>query len=273
MSTRATYQFNIVDEMLGNPTVCFYIHHDGYPKGAAGYLLPALLNTQGIGVAESFFAARASQAQFIAGHNNYSNTEFAYTITIEENKDPIISYAGRNNEEWVGIAENIPLHEFIADELGIQLFKTSNALGFNNWYSEESARTELMDEAKKILAGLQEWDALDKNSLNHALIGYRWTNELLKLEQRAEKLSGIVNNENLHLTIRKMVVEIYLDYQPELETDTVEPTQKTLCKSLNQLALDTAKADIFLSARIEGMERPLDVEDKSLSMAASELEP
>ncbi len=81
MSTRATYFLpagNYSDQM-----VCFYIHSDGYPKGAADYFykMHHCKNTRG-GMAGRFFRAN-DNAEFTPWHEAHGDTEFQYTINIE----------------------------------------------------------------------------------------------------------------------------------------------------------------------------------------------
>ena len=71
MSTRATYK-------IGD--VCYYIHYDGYPEGAAKYFkaMRDCENMRG-GYAERFIRAN-DLAQFIEGHDAQGDTEFQYTL-------------------------------------------------------------------------------------------------------------------------------------------------------------------------------------------------
>lgn len=79
MSTRATYRF--VDD---GRDVTFYIHHDGYPSGAAAYF-QAMIDNEGSmescnhGLAEVFFRAN-ERAEFTKGHDWHGDTEYRYTV-------------------------------------------------------------------------------------------------------------------------------------------------------------------------------------------------
>jgi len=80
MSTRATYRFDKGDL---TPTITFYIHHDGYLEGAAGYFKDAVLfptkgNFRG-GLAEQFMRANIN-AQFTDSHEIHADTEYRYTV-------------------------------------------------------------------------------------------------------------------------------------------------------------------------------------------------
>lgn len=82
MSTRATYLFE-PDPQSGFPRVCFYIHHDGYPEGAAAYLLAAMTYEGHGRLAERFLRAN-DQAEFTRGHEAHGDTEFRYTLRGEQ---------------------------------------------------------------------------------------------------------------------------------------------------------------------------------------------
>lgn len=77
MSSRATYLLPSADN---NQQLCFYIHQDGYPAGAAHYFynMHASKNANG-GLAERFFRANA-EAQLIHCQEAGTDTEFRYTI-------------------------------------------------------------------------------------------------------------------------------------------------------------------------------------------------
>lgn len=77
MSTRATYLLPTANSSL---PICFYIHHDGYPEGAAYYFykMHNCKNMRG-SLACRFLRANAN-AEFTGKHENYSDTEFQYTI-------------------------------------------------------------------------------------------------------------------------------------------------------------------------------------------------
>ncbi len=75
MSTRATYEFNN-PHMRGKYTV--YIHHDGYPSGAASYFYSMALLDKG-GLVERFIRANEG-ASLTTGHDGHSDTEYQYTV-------------------------------------------------------------------------------------------------------------------------------------------------------------------------------------------------
>ena len=67
MSTRATYQF-----ITESSDVTVYIHHDGYPQGAAQYLNEAM-------TAEKFIR-KNEKSEITFSHESHADTEYRYTI-------------------------------------------------------------------------------------------------------------------------------------------------------------------------------------------------
>jgi hypothetical protein len=77
MSTRATY------EMDGHT---FYIHHDGYPSGAAQYFRNAVEFTPeapNASFADCFIKANA-RAELTGSHDTHGDTDYQYTITTDK---------------------------------------------------------------------------------------------------------------------------------------------------------------------------------------------
>ena len=74
MSTRATYE---IRDGKNNHT--FYIHHDGYPAGAAVYF-QRMLKANGASLAERFIRGN-DKAEFTVGHEAHGDTEWKYTLT------------------------------------------------------------------------------------------------------------------------------------------------------------------------------------------------
>ena len=75
MSTRATYQF--ISEWSGTHTA--YIHHDGYPEGAANYLSNGGDPKKPIADIDKFIRAN-HKAEMTASHEIHGDTEYRYTI-------------------------------------------------------------------------------------------------------------------------------------------------------------------------------------------------
>ena len=71
MSTRATYRF-IPDDLRFRPAVTVYVHHDGYPEGAAVYLEDAHTVEK--------FIRKNDRAEVTASHEVHCDTEYRYDI-------------------------------------------------------------------------------------------------------------------------------------------------------------------------------------------------
>ncbi len=86
MSTRATYLFKNKDEWY--PDICIYIHHDGYPEGAAYYLHnafsvkreSAIETVAGYVTAETMIRGN-DRAEITRAHEGHGDTEYRYTVT------------------------------------------------------------------------------------------------------------------------------------------------------------------------------------------------
>jgi hypothetical protein len=77
MSTRATYQF---DGYESGHDVTVYIHHDGYPTGAAVYFYDTLMNCKGQGNMATRFIRTNSKAEITADHEYHGDTDYRYTV-------------------------------------------------------------------------------------------------------------------------------------------------------------------------------------------------
>jgi len=85
MSTRATYKIDFTT---------FYIHHDGYPEGAAEYFAAALDPSNRVedrapnaSLADDFIRAN-SRAELTESHQTHGDTEYRYTVrTTQPNGD------------------------------------------------------------------------------------------------------------------------------------------------------------------------------------------
>ena len=75
MATRATYKFK--DNGWSGTDVTVYIHHDGYPSGAAEYFRAACESgRQGV---EGFIAAN-ERAEITRDHSAHGDTDYRYTV-------------------------------------------------------------------------------------------------------------------------------------------------------------------------------------------------
>jgi hypothetical protein len=71
MSTRATYRFIPADRRF-KPAITLYVHHNGYPEGAANYL-------QGVSCAEDFIRNNP-RAEICHDRGTHADTEYHYDI-------------------------------------------------------------------------------------------------------------------------------------------------------------------------------------------------
>jgi hypothetical protein len=99
MSTRATYQIQIDPDFDGDVT--FYIHHDGYPEGAAAYFYA--MHTQSLeSVHGSFpekFVRANGQAEFTRSHESHGDTDYRYDLK----SDGTLTASKRNDDNRWGI--------------------------------------------------------------------------------------------------------------------------------------------------------------------------
>lgn len=113
MSTRATYLLSTLD--WNDQNICFYVHHDGYPKGAAYYfLLMHQYKNERSGYAGRFFRA-VTNAEFTEEHKAHADTEYRYTL----NKDGVLTVLARRCWEkniWAQIYQGT-WYDFVNQQL------------------------------------------------------------------------------------------------------------------------------------------------------------
>lgn len=123
MSTRATYLIAASQEM--NDSVCFYVHNDNYPEGAAHYFrqMHGYKNLRGH-YAGRFFRANVN-AEFTLSHDSHCDTEYRYTLNA---KGQLKVLHRELRDKWVTIYKG-PWYEFVnqqlPDEETLSLFKTT----------------------------------------------------------------------------------------------------------------------------------------------------
>ena len=105
MSTRATYSFT-----TDYGTTYIYIHHDGYPDGAAMYLHNAFSGKGSIS-AESFIRGN-DRAEITRSHDQHSDTEYRYSIK----GDQLIAERGYG-DDWQTFFVGF-WWDFVADNTG-----------------------------------------------------------------------------------------------------------------------------------------------------------
>lgn len=75
MSTRATYSF----DGKHTPRTTVYIHHDGYPEGAAVYFYLALCHGGHGRLVERFIRAN-DRAEITTNHGHHGDTDYRYSV-------------------------------------------------------------------------------------------------------------------------------------------------------------------------------------------------
>ncbi len=137
MSTRATYQFKDGPDTL----VTYYIHHDGYPAGAAEYyMIPALECFNATG-----FFRKNERAEVTWGHEAHGDTQFRYTINGED-VDATVTVSERplSTGVWDPIFEGT-LIEFLEKYAETEVKKVK--LGYRERYTTKASLENLVEKA------------------------------------------------------------------------------------------------------------------------------
>jgi len=157
MSTRATYEFK--DKKA--PTFCVYIHHDGYPEGAAAYFVGTLLNPSKGNFATQFIRCNEG-AELTKNHATHGDTEYQYTIEGIGPEAQISAYDVRRNNFcftgplWKFINEN---NQLIPDFKPFKLVQ----LQYNQQYLNEAMAENML---KLPLHHLSCWEGRHEGSAN-----------------------------------------------------------------------------------------------------------
>jgi hypothetical protein len=115
MSTRATYRFEAGET---TPAITYYIHHDGYLEGAAGYFLAALLFENRRGGLPAQFLRANDGAEFTGSHATHGDTEYRYTVTPDH--DLLAEKRIDFSERWAPVFQG-RLRDFVQRCEGTQL--------------------------------------------------------------------------------------------------------------------------------------------------------
>lgn len=150
MSTRATYQF-ITNPVSHQPRVTFYIHHDGFPEGAAQYLAAAMPLVSG-GMAERFVRANQN-AEFTSSHETHGDTDYRYTLD-----GTFLRAEKRNTEDgkWRGI---------FAGEL-VDFVQLHSGAKFMHWYGQFMLEDAAKEQLTAKLLQVDHW--LDRGATGNA---------------------------------------------------------------------------------------------------------
>ena len=103
MSTRATYQFTSERESNFKIKTTIYIHHDGYPAGAACHFYKALILQNQRGNGPEALIRSNKEAEITKSHDIHGDTVFRYNVTGWGPNAPLIAYkqvGSWDKEEW-----------------------------------------------------------------------------------------------------------------------------------------------------------------------------
>jgi|GEM_PF-4087877 len=127
MSTRGTYL--IAASLEINHSVCFYVHSDSYPEGAANYFLQMhyCKNPRGH-YADRFFRANI-KAEFSSSHAHDFNSDVEYCYTLNAQGQLIVLHRPTSDRShWLNIYKGA-WYEFVnqqlSDKENLYLFKTA----------------------------------------------------------------------------------------------------------------------------------------------------
>jgi hypothetical protein len=213
MSTRATYRF-INARDYGPDEATLYIHHDGYPSGAASYLYNMLIhpNRRGFGV-EAMLRANDG-AELTESHDAHGDTEYRYDVTGNDAGAQIVARArsgpwARNAEPTWKIIYSGTLAEFIDEQAtkNAKMFYAENYSAFRlveagygdgkTWHNRDTA-------ARKIGPNPDE-------NFDRSLIGH----------MRVWHANGVCKPGSANWDIQSKQLRALTDVFPELITDEI----------------------------------------------------
>ncbi len=136
MSTRATYQFKDGPYTL----VTYYIHHDGYPEGAAEYyMLPALECFNATG-----FFRKNERAEVTESHELHGDTQYRYMIDgTGQDATVLVTNRDIGGDIWKPIFEGT-LIEFIEKYADTTIKKVK--LQYRERYTTKEALEKLVEQ-------------------------------------------------------------------------------------------------------------------------------
>jgi len=128
MSTPAIYEFQGQDSQ---PEASLYIHHDGYPAGAAQYYLAACLRSDR-GMFERFIRAN-ERSELVHNGRSHGGSQYRYTLCGENTFAAHQRVSGSNVWKTIYVGN---LVDFILQETGVRLIK------FRDQYLDKDAAKE-----------------------------------------------------------------------------------------------------------------------------------
>lgn len=144
MSTRANYEFyNKEHELLG---MC-YIHHDGYPEGAAGYFQNCMLKHGGKLTLEGFIRAN-DKCELCT--ERAGDIEYLYCISVDTQEIRVFEHSFRENS--MHHIDTFTAQEFVNKYFTVYSYneKLRELRAKDAFFTEERAKEQILFENKYI---------------------------------------------------------------------------------------------------------------------------
>lgn len=194
MSTRATYQFNHKEAGI----ITFYIHYDGYPEGAARYLLNMhKAVVKGKALSSQFVVGNPLMAEITIDHRCHADTEFRYSFhhdgTMEAQKEifagdlhKFVTFFTGHYAEFIN--EYLPqeIHGSGYTKIDNTLHKVDNTLSFHahkEWITVDEM-VQLAHEANQKLCNFQ---TDNPNAKAYSDIRDFWVTQARSAKNKGEK--------------------------------------------------------------------------------------
>ncbi len=173
MSTRATYEFKSANCSLLDITVCFYIHSDNYPEGAAEklyFMRDTTCLDQCQDYAGQFFRIN-KRAEFTKNRDVHWDTEYHYVFSKNET---LSVFERQINQSWALTYEGdwlVFVNQY--QEQSRKLYRFNTSFDFPTTYTLTLKEARAMIEAKKDEARiLDENEKTDQAARLRDVIGY-----------------------------------------------------------------------------------------------------
>lgn len=253
MATRATYQFNLNND-AGFAPITLYCHWDGYPGGAAEKLLHALMDKEGRDPIASFIIGNKEQAEFVSGHDAFDDTEYRYTITgsPDDKADLLVTFDSRDGDQWKRTDTNLPLHEFIADHYGIDLYREAVIYGPDRWHTNESITENAMNGLDEVKSAIKSWEsAVSAGSIELSpLVAMNHLAERTKVE------TSLNDGIETYMTIRRALVQMYFE---QLHGKPLDGIHHSHVDTFHNLINECADEDPIVMMQIQSAQPPFEL--------------
>lgn len=155
MSTRATYL--ISSSNWDKLKICFYIHYDGYPEGAAEYFWNMHHNKNNRGGYAGRFIRSNDLAEFTLSHESHGDTEYRYTLS---DKGELTALARNGfSDNWHQFYKGIWyefVNKYISDKEKLYAFKISEISNENLVMTLTEAKKYIDDKIEEIKVALSK---------------------------------------------------------------------------------------------------------------------